>query len=127
MNLNVLRLHVYDDSQLIISQVKGEYKVLKPEQAKYHQKVLELADEFLSITFEKVSRASNGKADALARVAKELAGPDDEDVHITVKSRRCFFRVSRPQSGSIKATSKKKVIWPKFSSSSQKKTGDCPF
>lgn len=40
------------------------------------------------VKFEKVPRAFNGKADALARLAKELADPNQEEIQILVRSRR---------------------------------------
>lgn len=56
--------------------------------------------KFPSITFEKVTRASNGKADALARVAKELAEPGKNDIHITVSNRLCLASaLSKPDDG----------------------------
>ena len=91
LKLKIKKLQVYGDSQLIISKVLGEYRVLKPELIKYHGKALELMKEIPEVTYEKVSRASNGKADALARVAKELCEPEDTAIHITVKNRRPLF------------------------------------
>ena len=91
LSLEIKKLHVYGDSQLIISQVMGEYRVLKPELIKYHERALELMKGIPEIIYEKVSRATNGKADALARVAKELCEPEDTEVHITVRNRRPLF------------------------------------
>lgn len=84
----IRQIRVYGDSQLIISQVTGEYRVLKPELVKYHQKAVELTKEIPEITYEKISRATNGKADALARLAKELCDPEDTEVHVTIINRR---------------------------------------
>nr|CAD1839650.1 unnamed protein product [Ananas comosus var. bracteatus] len=52
------------------------------------KKVQELMKEMLSVTLERVSRTVNGKADALARLAKELADPDLDEVHVTIKNRK---------------------------------------
>lgn len=71
--------------------------MLKQELIKYHEEVTKLVARFPNIIFEKVSRASNGKADALARVAKELSEPGEEEVHIIVRNRRCLASCfSRP-------------------------------
>lgn len=91
LKAGIQKIRVYGDSQLILNQVVGEYKVLKPELVKYHQKAVELMKEIPEVTYEKISRAANGKADALARVAKELCEPDDTEVHITVRNRRPLF------------------------------------
>jgi ribonuclease HI len=84
----IQKIRVHGDSQLVINQVLGEYKVLKPELVKYHQKAIELMKEIPEVTYVKITRASNGKADALARVAKELCEPDNDEVHIIVKNRQ---------------------------------------
>ncbi|XP_020081530.1 uncharacterized protein LOC109705200 [Ananas comosus] len=85
--MNIQRLHIYGDSQLIINQVTGEYKVHKPELTKYQKRAQELMKEIPNVTLERVSRAVNGKADALARLAKELADPNLDEVHVTIKNR----------------------------------------
>ena len=64
--LNIPKLLVLGDSQLILRQVTREYQVRKPELMKYHDRVKEILKHLPSVTFGKVSRASNGKADALA-------------------------------------------------------------
>lgn len=95
--IDIRKLHIFGDSQLIIDQIMGEYKMLKPELVKYHERVLELIDEIPEILFKKISRATNGKADALARVAKELSEPGNENLQITIKNRwplsSCFTGV----------------------------------
>lgn len=40
LSLYVKKIRIYGDSQLIINQVTGEYKVFKPELVKYHQKAV---------------------------------------------------------------------------------------
>lgn len=70
LDLNVRRLHVYGDSQLIIGQVKGEYKVLKPELVKYHQEVIKLVDSQIS-HLKRYQEHRMGKQTHYQRVAKE--------------------------------------------------------
>ncbi|XP_078153726.1 uncharacterized protein LOC144548890, partial [Carex rostrata] len=84
----IKKLKIFGDSQLIINQVLGDYKVLKPELMKYHNRVIELMQEIPDITYGKITRASNGKADALARIAKELCEPEDDEIHISIKNKR---------------------------------------
>ena len=38
--------------------------------------------------FERIPRACNGKADALARLAKELAGPNQDETQIIIRNQR---------------------------------------
>ncbi len=77
------RLEIFLDSKLVVEQVKGKYKVKKPELQKLHQLAMELLKEFGQWTIEHVDRDRNRGADALAnraiddhlgRVKKRTAG-----------------------------------------------------
>jgi Reverse transcriptase-like len=81
-------VRIFGDSQLIINQIMGEYKVLKPELIQYHQKAMELMKKIPYVSIEKVTRAVNGEADALAKLAKELGEPTEPEIHIIVRNRR---------------------------------------
>jgi ribonuclease HI len=88
LELEIKAVRIFGDSQLIINQVIGEYKVLKPELIQYHQKAMELIKKIPYVSIEKVTRAVNGEADALAKLAKELGEPTEPEIHITVRNRR---------------------------------------
>ena len=88
IHMGIRRLKVYGDSQLILSQVAGEFKVLKPELIRYHERTMELIDQIPEVILEKATRAENGRADALARVAKELGSLRESKVHITIRNRK---------------------------------------
>jgi ribonuclease HI len=88
LELEITAVRIFGDSQLIINQITGEYKVLKPELVQYHQKAMELMKKILYVSIEKVTRAVNGEADALAKLAKELGEPTEPEIHITVHNRR---------------------------------------
>jgi ribonuclease HI len=96
VDLEIKCLHVFGDSQLIINQVTGKYKVLKPELVQYYQKAIGLVERIPEVIFNKITRATNGRADALAKVAKELSEPDEHEIYITIRSRRplslCFTK-----------------------------------
>ena len=66
------------DSQLLINQLNGRYRVKSPNLLPLHQRVRELAVSFDSIEFEHVRRERNVEADRLANAGVEawLAGPD---------------------------------------------------
>lgn len=66
------------DSQLLINQLNGRYRVKSPNLLPLHQRVRELAASFVSIEFEHVRRERNVEADRLANAGVEawLAGPD---------------------------------------------------
>ena len=59
------------DSELIVKQMKGEYRVKDPELKKQHQKVRELVATFPRVTFEHVRREQNTRADELANDAMD--------------------------------------------------------
>lgn len=65
---------VYMDSELIVKQMRGEYKVKDAALKKQNMKVHELANaHFPRITFEHVRREDNTRADELANEAMDNA------------------------------------------------------
>ena len=63
---------VYMDSELIVKQMKGEYRVKNPELKKQHERVrLLIMKSFPSITFEHVRREKNTVADQYANDAMD--------------------------------------------------------
>jgi ribonuclease HI len=87
LELEIKVVRIFGDSQLIINQITGEYKVLKPELIQYHQKAMELMKKILYVSIEKVTRVVNDEADALAKLAKELGEPIEPEIHIIVRNR----------------------------------------
>ena len=59
------------DSELIVKQVKGEYKVKHPVLQKKRAKLAQLEKNFRSVSFEHVFRAENKDADLLANQAMD--------------------------------------------------------
>lgn len=57
------------DSELIIRQLQGRYKVRNARLAPYYQRLVELLGRFDPVTFEHVPRARNARADELANLA----------------------------------------------------------
>lgn len=62
-------VHVRGDSELVIRQLKGEYKVKSPSIVTLFKRVRELITQFPSISFEWVPREKNREADALTNRA----------------------------------------------------------
>lgn len=60
---------VRGDSDLIIRQVKGEYKVKSPLLAPLHRQAVDLAAELPGVRFEWVQRERNAEADRLTNLA----------------------------------------------------------
>ena len=87
IQLGIQSVRVMGDSQLIINQVAGSFKILKPSLIPYHQRVMALLEQIPDVILSRVPRSDNGRADALAKLAKEMAVPQDQTVTVTVQSR----------------------------------------
>src|SRR5688572_11176904 len=79
------KIVVRGDSELVIKQIKGEYKVKSPSIVGLFTQVRDLARKFTAITFEWVPREQNKDADALTNRAyaefgaREKGGKRRED------------------------------------------------
>ena len=62
----ITELQVRGDSQLVIRQMQGKYKVNSPKLAPLYQCAVTLASKFSKIDYEHVYRDSNARADALS-------------------------------------------------------------
>jgi ribonuclease HI len=67
--LGIDKIELYSDSQLVVNQLNGIYKVKNPELAPYYRDVKALADSFKKIIFTHVPREQNKIADALVNEA----------------------------------------------------------
>ncbi|KAI0494874.1 hypothetical protein KFK09_025020 [Dendrobium nobile] len=90
VQMSIVRVKIFGDSQLIINQVAGIFKVLKPELLPYHDRAMELLCLIPEVTLVRVPRSENGRADALAKLAKELADPNGNPVSIVVQYRQAL-------------------------------------
>ncbi|KAL6316293.1 hypothetical protein AAG906_017924 [Vitis piasezkii] len=70
--LSVSRLRIYSDSQLVVRHVQKEYEAKDARMARYLAKVRSTLQQFTEWTIEKIKRADNGRADALAGIAASL-------------------------------------------------------
>lgn len=62
----ITNLQVRGDSQLVVRQMQGKYKVNSPNLAPLHKCASTLASKFSKIEFEHVYRNNNKRADALS-------------------------------------------------------------
>jgi ribonuclease HI/probable phosphoglycerate mutase len=73
----VHRLHVRMDSELVVRQMQGAYKVKSPGLRPLFEAVQRARRAFRSFRIEHVPRAENARADALAnRALDELVSPE---------------------------------------------------
>jgi len=71
--LGARRLTIRSDSELMVRQLAGEYKVRSPGLKPLYQQARRLLAPFESVEIEHVPRTRNTEADALARKALEKA------------------------------------------------------
>jgi len=64
-------IHIRSDSQLLVQQMLGNYKVKHPGLQPLHAKARMLAHELGRVTFEHVRRERNAHADRLANTAMD--------------------------------------------------------
>ena len=62
----------YSDSELIVKQLKGEYKVKNPELSKQFLKIWNLQNKFKSVKYNHVYRENNKLADSLVNQALDI-------------------------------------------------------
>nr|CAN83045.1 hypothetical protein VITISV_015525 [Vitis vinifera] len=70
--LSVSKLRIFSDSQLVVKHVQEEYEVKDARMARYLAKVRNTLQQFTEWTIEKIKRADNRCADALAGIAASL-------------------------------------------------------
>jgi ribonuclease HI len=62
-DLGIDRVRLFSDSQLVVNQMNGFYKVKNQELAPLHQRLKELADSFEKVSFTYIPRALNAESD----------------------------------------------------------------
>jgi len=73
--IGVKNLEAYDDSKLIVNQVREEYEVRHEDLVHYHNTTIYMIERFKNFYIEHVSHQQNVHADALASLAASLALP----------------------------------------------------
>src|SRR5262245_15767107 len=69
----ISRLHVRADSELLVKQMRGEYRVKSPGLQPLHEEARTLTRQIGNVTFEHVRRELNKDADRLANEAMDEA------------------------------------------------------
>lgn len=84
--LGARRVRVLMDSQLVVRQLNGSYRVKHPDMIPLYRRVLDLIQRFESVTFEHVPREQNVEADRLANQALDGGGVPVEEAPLTNES-----------------------------------------
>jgi ribonuclease HI len=74
VELQVDDLQLYGDSELIIKQLRGEYKVKHPDMKRLHSEAVALLAQISTFTIGHVYRSDNAVADALVNEALDARG-----------------------------------------------------
>jgi ribonuclease HI len=73
LELGVDELEIVSDSELLVKQMRGEYKVRKATLRELSTQAVELADELRSVTYTAVRREDNELADQLVNEALDAS------------------------------------------------------
>jgi len=71
--LRPTRLTIRSDSELLVRQLAGEYRIKAPSLKPLHRQALRLLEPFASVEIEHIARSQNTEADKLCRKAMEKA------------------------------------------------------
>lgn len=74
LNKGCTEAEVFVDSELVVKQVNGEYKVKNTRLQRMYQRVKNLADSFEQVKFTHVKRSENQRADTLVNQALDNNG-----------------------------------------------------
>ncbi len=81
-------LRIRSDSELLVRQIQGRYKVKSPDLKPLHERAMKLARQLPYFTIEHVRREQNRDADALANAALDGVAPTVPEISETNASRR---------------------------------------
>lgn len=91
-SLEVQKLVIYSDSQLVVKQLSGEYEARGVRMTKYLAEVKDKLAYFTSHSCQGVDRSDNTVADALARLATTEASSFNGSVYLEVLERPSVSR-----------------------------------
>ncbi|XP_069151951.1 uncharacterized protein [Solanum lycopersicum] len=103
IDMNVYKLLVIGDSDLLIHWVRGEWAVKNPKIIPYVQYMQNLCKMFRKIEFRHTPRIHNELADALATIALMIKHPDTDyidllDIELKEHPVHCSYVESEPDS-----------------------------
>ena len=92
---NISALRIRSDSELLVRQMQGRYKVKSADLKPLHERAVKLARQLQYFAIEHVRRELNRDADALANVALDSAGvPQFEDRKTAIEPRQLEQRAA---------------------------------
>ncbi|KAK2966064.1 hypothetical protein RJ640_010091 [Escallonia rubra] len=88
LQIPIVELTIYGDSQLVVKQLRGEYMVRRTNLVPYHERANQLLSQFGKVQIFHVRRGVNARVDPLAGLATSMTLPDNKTITITVGERR---------------------------------------
>jgi ribonuclease HI len=79
--LGARRLIVHSDSELLVKQMNGAYRVKSPDLRVLHDRGKELIERFEQVVIRHVRREQNSRADELCNQALDEGGPKRRNEH----------------------------------------------
>ncbi|XP_073152608.1 uncharacterized protein [Henckelia pumila] len=80
LSVGAKRLTIHSDSQLIVSQINGNYEAKEDKMLEYLTQVNELLSRLDSYDVKQIPRVKNESADHLAKLASSLANIDNRKI-----------------------------------------------
>lgn len=103
--MGATELQIFCDSELIVKQVRGEYKVKNPELRLLHGQVTNELEHFAKVKIDHVYREANALADALVNRAIDARKDVDGGAAAAKKPKAPAAKKSQPQAaGLLKST-----------------------
>ena len=68
LDYKIYHINIFSDSELVVNQVNGKYKLKDPKMIKLHAEVAKLCSELESWTISHVPREQNEEADHLSKI-----------------------------------------------------------
>ncbi|NP_063998.1 orf764 (mitochondrion) [Beta vulgaris subsp. vulgaris] len=95
MAADAKKIRLQTDSQLVASQIRGEYEAREPAMQKYLQMIKDLAAQLISLEVVLVPRADNSQADALSKLASSTLQDLNRTVMVEVMEQRSIDKAER--------------------------------
>ena len=71
LELNIINIYIFSDSELIVKQINGDYKVKHERMKRLHRKVIALLSQYSNWNLQHVPRDDNTIADKLSKEGME--------------------------------------------------------
>ena len=110
-HLGLRRLHIHSDSELVVKQVKGEYKIKNDDLKWLADEAKTLMKEFASVSLTHVRREQNKRADELCNIALDGAKPKAPPAAKAAKNPAATVGDGRVREDALECLRSAKAVW----------------